>query len=237
MGYEENKVLGYVWLYRSVSGHYACDKDNDHFRLWCELIIQSAHQEGRAMMFSGKKISLDKGQLITGRDVLARKTHIHRSKVERILNFFENEQQIEQLKTAHGRLITVNKLKEYHSFEQQDKQPVSNQRATNEQPVSTNNKGNKEDKEKNTTIYSSSFEKFWKLYPRKESKKKAFDIWKRHSIEESLSEILVFIGKATTTDRWRGGYVPQPTTFLNGERWNDELKSYEDSNKPKHFKL
>ena len=70
------------------------------------------------------------------------------------------------------------------------------------------------------------FNQFWDKYPRKESKKKTVEIWKRKN--PPLMEILEFIEKAKLTDRWKKGFIKQPAAFLTGECWNDDLSSYND---------
>ncbi len=76
------------------------------------------------------------------------------------------------------------------------------------------------------------FEEFWKAYPRKELKKRTFEIWKTKKLEARLPDILSFIAKAKDTDRWKKGFVKQPPAFLNGECWNDDLAAYNDSSPP-----
>ena len=75
-----------------------------------------------------------------------------------------------------------------------------------------------------------SFNNFWERYPKKELKKKAKEIWLRKKLDFKLDEILLFIEKAKNTDRWKKGFIKQPTTFLNGECWNDDLASYGGAN-------
>lgn len=71
-----------------------------------------------------------------------------------------------------------------------------------------------------------SFNLFWDAYPKKELKKATRAIWASQRVFEHLHEILLFIEKAKKTDRWKNGYIKQPTTFLRGECWNDDLSSY-----------
>ena len=79
-------------------------------------------------MFNGKNITLHPGQFIAGRKDLSDSTGIHESSVERMLTFFEkNEQQIEQQKTPHGRLITIVSWWEYQILEQLNEQQANNQ--------------------------------------------------------------------------------------------------------------
>lgn len=71
------------------------------------------------------------------------------------------------------------------------------------------------------------FEEFWKLYPKKELKKRSQEIWSRKRLDSRFEEISRFIEKALQTDRWKNGFVKQPPAFLNGECWNDDLSSYQ----------
>jgi hypothetical protein len=73
-----------------------------------------------------------------------------------------------------------------------------------------------------------SFERFWSIYPKKEKKKTTKDIWSRKKLNLKVEEIVAFVEKARATDRWKKGFVKQPTAFLNGECWNDDLSAYND---------
>lgn len=72
------------------------------------------------------------------------------------------------------------------------------------------------------------FDYFWEAYPKKELKRKAKEIWLRKKLSAQLKAILSFVEQAKQTDRWMKGYIKQPTAFLNGECWNDDLGSYND---------
>lgn len=81
----------------------------------------------------------------------------------------------------------------------------------------------------------SAFDEFWKAYPKKELKRKAAMIWKNHKLDSKLPDILAFLAAAKETDRWKKGYVKQPTAFLNGECWNDDLEAYNDTKRGGEF--
>lgn len=76
------------------------------------------------------------------------------------------------------------------------------------------------------------FELFWKIYPRKINKKKAEEKFlKVCKNEETFNKIIEAVKLQTKTAQWKDvQYIPHPTTWLNGERWNDEVnvknKSY-----------
>lgn len=121
---------GWIKLHRQLmtKGYY---KDSQYIHLWCHILMKANHADAE-FLWNGKLITVKRGQLITGRDVLSSETGIHRSKIERILKVFKNEQQIEQQTTNKFRLITVLKYSKYQGSEQQNEQPVSNKRATSE---------------------------------------------------------------------------------------------------------
>lgn len=72
-----------------------------------------------------------------------------------------------------------------------------------------------------------SFEKFWEVYPRKVAKQNAYKWFLKHKPnEELLEKILTAIEKYKKTEQWQkdgGQFVPHPTTWLNGKRWEDEI--------------
>jgi len=84
--------------------------------------------------------------------------------------------------------------------------------------------------------YEISFEKFWSEYPRKVNKGKTRGIWKKiNPNAELLEKILNSLRAYKKTDQWTkdgGQYIPYPTTWLNGGRWEDELTVSNTSSSP-----
>ncbi len=71
------------------------------------------------------------------------------------------------------------------------------------------------------------FENFWSLYPRKVSKKQTQKIWKKLKLTDELYEkILKALQDYKQTESWlkrNGQFIPYPSTWLNQERWDDEI--------------
>lgn len=71
------------------------------------------------------------------------------------------------------------------------------------------------------------FDRFWTKYPKKRSKGAARKAWKKLApSEDLLNAILVAIEKQRVSVDWRkehGQFIPYPATWLNAERWDDEL--------------
>lgn len=68
---------------------------------------------------------------------------------------------------------------------------------------------------------------FWPKYPKKVKKKKAWEIWRRLKPDHALvTVILRALERQKHCDQWtrnNGRYIPDPTTWLNGRMWEDEL--------------
>lgn len=70
------------------------------------------------------------------------------------------------------------------------------------------------------------FDRFWALYPNKTGKKKARESWEKIKPSEELTEtILSAVAKQKLWNKWQrdgGRYIPNPATWLNQGRWEDE---------------
>jgi len=147
-------------------------KKAKYVQVWVYLVLSANHQDKKTI-FNFQTITIKKGQLLTGRDKISEKTGIHRSSIERILKYLENEHLIEQQKNNKFRLITIKDFNDEEKNEQQNEQPVSIQRATNEQPVSTNK--NEENDKNSIYIYTAdeNFSKSFKAFKEMRKSKKA----------------------------------------------------------------
>jgi len=74
------------------------------------------------------------------------------------------------------------------------------------------------------------FDLFWKVYPKKRKKKTSHEIWKRKKLDPVVDLLIADVKNRIENDsRWTSGYVPDPTTYLNQERWDDELEDKSSS--------
>jgi len=72
------------------------------------------------------------------------------------------------------------------------------------------------------------FDMFWEIYPRKEKKKLAKIVWTKNKLYKISDKIMSSVKDRIAIDpNWQGKddnkFVPLPTSYLNGERWEDEL--------------
>lgn len=97
----------------------------------------------------------------------------------------------------------------------------------------SNNNNNK--KEKNIKKENPDFDAFWKAYPRKTAKKNAEQAWKK--VTTPIETILNAIERQKKTQQWikdNGAFIPHPATWLNQERWNDQLEFKQENNLGKY---
>lgn len=128
---------GWIKIHRRILENPIICKDSDYLAVWIYLLLNATHKEIPAL-FKGKKIILQKGQLITGRKSMASQLKISESKIYRIINDFKSEQQIEQQTSNQNSLISILNWDKYQQSEQQNEQQMNNERTTNEQQMNTN---------------------------------------------------------------------------------------------------
>ena len=94
---------------------------------------------------------------------------------------------------------------------------------------STNNDETHQTKNKNITPLTPQgelFGRFWAAYPKKVGKANCERWFARHKVDEStLQAMLESLAYLKTTEQWQkdgGQYIPNPQTWLNGRRWEDE---------------
>ena len=86
-----------------------------------------------------------------------------------------------------------------------------------------------EEDSKKKKDYSEEFELFWKVYPKKIGKRKAEEAWKK--LKPPLQICIQQLEAMKKSEDWlkdSGQFIPHPTTWLNGGRWDDE-KPKEDT--------
>lgn len=123
-------MTGWIKLNRKLLDNPIITKDAVHLAVWIYLLLNAEWQEGAR---------LKPGQLITTRKKIAEQLNISESKVYRTLNELQTEQQIEQLSTSQGTVISIVNWNKYQKGEQQTEQrteqQVNSDRTASEQQV------------------------------------------------------------------------------------------------------
>jgi len=70
---------------------------------------------------------------------------------------------------------------------------------------------------------ASAFERFWRAYPSKVGKRAAQAAFAKAAQRAPPDRIIAGVQTALAEcDQWRRGFIPNPTTWLNQDRWTDE---------------
>ena len=81
----------------------------------------------------------------------------------------------------------------------------------------------------NDTKYDTLFNEFWQHYPKKVDKKKAKEKFIKLKPKKELVELMIKqVERFKDTKEWKqenGEYIPNPSTWINKERWEDEFET------------
>jgi len=75
------------------------------------------------------------------------------------------------------------------------------------------------------------FDKFWSIYPKKVGKADAEKRWNRAKITDDIFNLIanhLSIAYLTTEKK----FIPNPSTYINQQRWNDEVITNDQKNRP-----
>lgn len=140
--------------------------------------------------------------------------------------------------SATDRRSKVEFIKEYLLIKPSEEYPekvivnIKELNANNEElkvHASTQSKVKESTQKERKEINGGFFDRFWKSYPKKQSKDKAKQYFKKlNPNEDMLNVILNALGVQKNTDEWtkdNGKYIPHPSTWLNQKRWEDEINT------------
>jgi uncharacterized protein YdaU (DUF1376 family) len=155
---------------------------------------------------------------------IARKIKSHPETVQQILEeFFElykddscwhNKRADEEISKFHlksDRAKTANQIR-WGSKMDEKSDPIKI--ATNNHKPITNNQE-----------YIDRFDTFWKHYPRKVAKPNALKAWLKIKPDDALTKQIIAAVNAQGLCNKEIQFVPHPASWLNANRWEDEIKS------------
>lgn len=70
------------------------------------------------------------------------------------------------------------------------------------------------------------FDEWWSTYPKKINKAGCKEKWRSRKLDD-LADIIISDTKTRTIydTRWKEGYIPNSTTYLNQSRWESEIET------------
>lgn len=117
-------------------------------------------------------------------------------------------------------------------------EPNAQERPGTGQPASTDS-GSKPDPRAGKPDPLEGFDRFYRLYPRKQKRPSAESAWKKIKPDAELREtIIAALGRHCLRPDWikeKGQFVPLPASWLNGRCWEDEIQT--DTTQSHHVDL
>lgn len=178
------------------------------------------------------------GKFYMSNNTLAKRLDCSRKSIINYINLLKKQGYIEtenviddETNAIAGRMITLGRVVQQNSLGwsngiHQGSETGFTQRKHSNRTSNTNDQNSKKSSQSGIKQLKEDFEKLWKLYPRKEGKKEAFEAYKRaikkdttnKDIQTGIVSYLKYIN-AQSIDKQ---YVKQGSTWFKGECWNDE---------------
>ena len=169
-----------------------------------------------------KGITVNRGSLVTGKYSITEDLGISVQQYRTALKKLVQSGEIVKKATNAYTILTLTKWEKMQHEQQTDNKRITNEQQTDNKRIypTKESKESKESKEREEKRLSD-FDIFWKTYAKPEGKKKASDKFLRLP-QKDVDKILLVVKNyvSSTPDK---KYRKHPTTWLNGEHWNDEI--------------
>ena len=190
-------------------------------------LISEAAWTHRTVRAGRVVVDLKRGQLCASLRFISTAWGWSKSRVDRFLKRIENRDMI-RTQTETGQLVISVCNYDKYQGERDTIGTRAKRKAGRERDTSgtNDNKGNKDNKDNNppTPQGDDGFDAFWAEVPRKAGKGQALKAY-RAALKKADAEIILqgMIDYAASVQGKDAQYIAHPATWLNGERWQDEL--------------
>ncbi len=193
----------------------------------------------RLVLLALADVASDDGEVTAykrSQKILMQKAAVSKASVGRAIDDLVALGEIEILRPGDGRRstdyrIAVDRLRQGEGYQDEDPQDGPPGAASRDPRGSTvGTQGPQDDPPISTSLsvpgpspsVMAAFDAFWLAYPSKVGKGAARTAWGRAVRKATPTEIIDGVVRYCSTERVRAGYVANPATWLNQERWTDE---------------
>lgn len=239
----EQKYKGFVALHRTILDWEWYTEANT-MRLFVHLLLTVNHAPKQ-----WQGIAVERGQRVASYGKLAAETGMSVKEVRTALNHLKKTGEVAHKATSKFGLFTVVNYDQYQTVDTQEGsrgagngQSKGSQGAGNGQQL---NNENNENNEKNppyppkgtTKADWPGFADFYSCYPKHTGKQAALKAWNKLKPDPQLQQLIIqAVEKQKQSQQWTkdsGQFIPLPATWLNGQRWEDELEVKQSE--PNHY--
>jgi len=192
----------------------------------CEEALQkflSPDPDSRSQDFEGRRIEkVDGGWWILSGEKFQKRQSIEEKK-EHNAEYMRKYRKLKQNNnTVSDNVIGVMKCNESKESGLPE-QNITDHNRTEKNPISISS----EDEAPREEIFSKSFRLFWEQYPKKTGRLAVWKSWKRMRLDSKIDTILSALELQKRSTKWTeegGRFIPNPLTWLNQGRWDDEVR-------------
>jgi hypothetical protein len=210
---------GYIKLHRKSLESVVFENPNT-WKVWCYCMLRANHKK-TMVQFEGEEIILNPGQFITGRyhgaEGCKMKPSTFNDQIRKL-------KKLKNLNTKSDNKKTIITIVNWVFYQCNGETPGIN---SDNDPTTTQHRQECKNDNNVKNMYGQWFESFWDNFPKKVNKKKAELIF--HKVckdDETFQKINSALSSQKLSEQWNknnGQFIPHPSTWLNGERWNDQL--------------
>ena len=170
-------------------------------------MLMRASIKSSSMLINNKIVNINRGEIVFSQNNFANRNKMSRQQLRTFLKKLEKTNMIEVKSNQLLTHLIIVGYQRYNDYKSTKSQP------TNNHIIRKKESKNKENKD---------FDLFWEHYPKKVGKKKVQH--KFNSNNYPIDLILKNLELQKKSDQWQNQqYIPNPETYLNQERWADEV--------------
>ena len=196
----------FIKLYRKIQDNWIWDNPL-YLKCWIDMLMR-ANIKSSSTLINEHIVEVSRGEIVFSQRNFAKRNKMSRQQLRTFLKKLEKSKMI---RVKSNPVLTHLILVGYSTY--------NDSKLTQGQPKGnpTIRKEERKNKESNKE-----FEKFWEQYPKKVGKKKVQDKFDKNSYPIDL--ILKNLELQKKSEQWQNQqYIPNPETYLNQERWTDEV--------------
>ncbi len=223
---------GWIKLHRKIFNNPILTRSRtfSDMEAWIWILTNVNHDKAQVLI-GADVIQCERGEMITSQKKLCIIFRWGNSKLRNFLKRLHKCKMISFKTNTKLTCITVIKYDTYQSNQTTNKSVLNRKQIDIKLPSNTNKNVKNDKKEKNRWYNQgdkelvSLFNKFWNPYPRKINKKRSISIFKNLSKEDKGKAVegAIAYKKHIKLNKVSEQYVMHPSTFLNGENWDDYI--------------
>ena len=226
-------VEGWILLHRKLQDCtiWANSQPYDMRSAWVDLLLLANHRDVD-IIFDYTPMTIKRGQYLTSVRKLSARWSWSKDRTLKYLRLLESLGMIHRESNNQRTLITIDKYEMYQDMRDTDtdtERTQTERKPTTGSPQTKNEKNEKNEK----NIYISAFDDFWKVYPRKVDKVRAYKQYqarlKDGYTEDQLLTACKNYAAECEKNRTEQKYIKHGATFLSiNEPFLDYLKGEDD---------